>query len=197
MARSSRRGHRRGKSGESAAWKKSKAVAIILVVVIVGALVNMIRTFTSTNSTGLLPDNFPHTFITESGAGNDESKVIVKRSSRQPVTPFKEGSEWAWPAYYCMNEVCPGRKDGKPYIFPAIDPMALAQAEGKKVDPAGPDAIPPMMELNCPMCQKLYNAAKSNADKEKYMPMNIDKYQTEEGKKIFEEIRKKLQAMQR
>ncbi len=198
MARSSRRSHhrKRGGGGNSPAWKKSKLVALILVGVIIAALVNMLMQLMGPDKNrSMLPDDFPHTFITPSDAGTDESKIIIERSSRQPKTPFKaENGEWAWPAYYCLNEACPGRgKDGKPYIFPAIDPMAQQIAEGKKPEEFSPDMAPPLMELQCPMCQQAYVRVTDNALKERYVPMNIDKYQTEEGRQMFEELKKRIQ----
>lgn len=181
----------RGKASDESGWKKSKLLAVVLVLVIVWALYSIISGGDSGGSR--LPKDFPRTFIAEQDNGNYEA-VLIERGEKSPVMPIVKDGKQYWEAYICMNEHCPGRAktpDKKPYVFASVVPEMPPQ-------PANPEGEPPMeyihFEVACPLC-KDQQAKVQTQYKVLFDPQNIARYTTPEAEeminKMREEFRKK------
>lgn len=189
----SRSGRGRSGGGESG-WKKSKGLAGGLILVIVLFWIHMLFGLFGGGGGAMLED-FPYTYMTE-----ESHKLIIKKadSNDLPTLPFRddETGEYCWEAWVCNNEECPHlrskkNKEKKPYIFPyeveylrkvaegEIDPNEQpAEGDEEMMDPEMYEEMP-----QCPRCKK--------KKKDSYQ---VDRYQTEEGNKMMEELRKKFEA---
>lgn len=196
-AQSSTRGHKpvhgRGgsKHGDMPDWKKSKALAALLMVVIGICLYMMLLGGTSGSSTSI-PDNFPRAYIAVEDAGNYEA-ILEVRGSKPPEVPVDKDGKKYYDAYVCLNEVCPGRAKtgGKPYIFAILPPpMPALGPDGNPVPgPDGaPGAMPGMQEMYCPLCKQKFDSVKPK-DQAQYDPTHIERYQSQEAVEIINKIR--------
>ena len=175
-----------GRSGGS--WKKSKGLAIGLIVAIIAIWIWMFMRLLGTGGErpALLKD-FPYTYMTETS----RTEVIIRADSdQQPKLPFKheKTGELAWECYVCNNESCPGRAitDGKPYKFPYVieylKKVHLGEIDPEEEGKEGDMAEEIMGEMpTCPECEE--------AGLDPYM---VTRYQTEEGKKKLAEWRKRF-----
>jgi hypothetical protein len=173
-------------AGDGGSWKNSPLVGMVLGIVIVVALISLIGSTFSDGSDSLVPSNFPNTYLAEADDGNYGAVLIVRGREARAV-PFTEGGKEYWEAYICRAEVCPGRKDGKDYIFAA----KRVPLENPTPPPGDlPEGYTPQIEyqqIECPLCKEARATAKKS-ERENFQ-FNADRYQTEEGLKIIDEIR--------
>lgn len=65
--------------------------------------------------------DFPWTYIAESAAGYDDSRVLVVRGEVTGAESAQDAAgATAWPAYFHPDPAVVPRQAGKPYIFPLI-----------------------------------------------------------------------------
>lgn len=63
-----------------------------------------------------IPADFPNTWIAEQNDGHPERIVIVPGRTEPPAPHVQDGVK-LFPAWCCLNEKCPGRHDGQPFVF--------------------------------------------------------------------------------
>lgn len=66
---------------------------------------------------GHIPADFPNPWLGRNNAGHSDRIVIVPGRQEPPAPLTQDGVE-LWPAWRCLDQACPGRKDGQPYVFP-------------------------------------------------------------------------------
>lgn len=167
------------------AWKNSPLVGVALGVVIIACLSYVGYCFYGpVNNDSALPENYPHAFLAEKDNGNYDA-ILVKRGRRDAPTPFTENGKEYWPAYICSNPDCPGRKNGKPYIFAAVM-RPPAEETAPPTAPDAPDA--PTSTTVCPKCKEAMDKAKG-ANRSRYDLTAVERYNTPEGLEIIKKIR--------
>jgi len=186
----------RGRSGGGGTgWKKSKAVAGILIGAIVIIWIGIFSSFWGKPAPTYV--NYPWTYVSEEPGA--EPIIIRADSDKKQRAPFSKDGLVYWDAYQCNNPDCPGRSaEGKPYVFPHVipfykkrleegKPLELTPEEYQQMEQSGGEMMMGMeMEMyaepKCPKCE----AAKLD-------PMNVEQYDTPEGKKMKEELMKKYE----
>jgi hypothetical protein len=110
--------------------------------------------------------DFPWTYIAESAAGYDDTRVLVVRGEiTGPESTQDAGGAAAWPAYFHPDPAVVPRQGGKPYIFPLI--------------PAGSAArTPAIAPLKRPLTARELAA--------------VQRWQTPEGEERMERFRKEM-----
>ncbi|MHC4885704.1 MAG: hypothetical protein ACYTGH_11540 [Planctomycetota bacterium] len=174
MAKSRRR-KARGGGGSDAGWKKSKGLAVGLVV---GILVLWIYMFGGGSS-----HEIPK--IPQAYWDSEAKAVFVTDEPLRGYPPYehpKTGDDSLWEAWTCTNEKCKEKgEDGKPPIFPRIvklpkgvEPPAEGEEPSMEFEQAYMEA-----EMSMPKCK--------HCKKEEF----ATRYMTPEAQKIIEEIREK------
>lgn len=177
----------RGGASDESGWKKSKLLAVVLVLVIVWALYSIISGGDS--SSGRLPKDFPRTFIAEVDNGNYDA-VLIERGDKSPVLPIVKDGKKYWEAYICMNEHCPGRAntpDKKPYVFASVVPEMPPQPENP--EEGGGEYF--HFEVACPLCKE-QQAKTAIQYKALFDPQNIARYTTPEAEEMINKMREEF-----
>lgn len=65
---------------------------------------------------GHIPEDFPHTWLAPQDDGHPD-KVVIIRCRDEPPPPVEQNGVKLFQAYQCLNEKCPGRSDGQPFVF--------------------------------------------------------------------------------
>lgn len=170
----------------SASWKKSPLLAIALTAVIAACGYYIYVACFANSGSNLIPDNFPHTFIAVKDNGNPKA-ILIKRGQSEPAVPFTENEKEYWQAYICQNTECPGMKKGKKYVFAYV-------VEAPRIDEKTGEILEPPAPPVCPLCVKAAKKAHGK-DREKYENAMVERFQTPEGEKIFDDIRAKYQTL--
>ena len=126
------------------------------------------------------------------------------------VGPYRDpaSGQWCWPAYLCNHPNCPGKKAGKPHLFPARNPALKVGPDGT-VSSAIPQGVDPATwfaqhglatEPLCPECLKTRDRAhETPRDAETYR-LVVRRYIAPESqaraKQALEEYRRLLKQEQ-
>lgn len=117
---------------------------------------------------GHLPTDFPNAYLAPADNGHREL-MKVWRGRVPPEPPITLDGVECWPAYSCINSLCPYKaKEGHPWCF------AYGYSKDLPADRGGPASW-------CVQCSK------AGID-----PMNVAFTTTDEGEQILQRVRAKL-----
>lgn len=90
---------------------------ILLIIVCLGTAGTVVwRSLAPEVPNGHVPVDFPNTWLAPADDGHPERIVIIPGRT-EPTPPYEQNGVKLFPAYECLNEKCPGRAGGKPFVY--------------------------------------------------------------------------------
>lgn len=182
MAKRSRRARSSSKGAsrsDGASWKKSKGLAYLLVGILVCFWFYML--FLRGGGSGDAP-RIPQAYMCNVCK---EISVYDEHPGGMPPYECKSCHEMAaYEAYVCNNPSCAEKNGGKPPVFPHVVKLPEGVTPPAEDEEPSPEYMEAMMEMEmqfptCPICGE--------------STPNIERYMTDEAKKMLEELRKKYE----
>lgn len=133
-------------------WRESRTAAVLLVLISIGAIALAKNTLLEAP---LRPhaDDYPWAFLPEGHSGTALDAVLIRRAAICPRVPFAHEGKQYWRACRCLNRACPGRQDGKDYLFPMVE----SDGQGEV----------------CPLCLARHRTKRTDRGRRKYDPLNV------------------------
>ena len=131
----------------------------------------------------------------------EDGREIIAPGNADGAIVDPETGKIAWAAYQCNNPKCPGRKDGRPFLFPWPSPFAYVTEEGTigYRTPEDVDEATAMTEkfamIECPACAKIRNRDKETPEQRQQYEQWCKPYVLPESAKRLKALDEELRLL--